>query len=486
MAAKLQVRLTFEGGEEMNKALKELGVTGEKSFQKIGKAANAITGTFRAIGSVVEATIKTVTVFTGVVGTATAAVFALAKSSANAADEAGKTAQKVGVNAQQLQRLAFAAKLADVEAGTLQTGLTILAKNIVAASKGNKELDETFRKLGIRLLTTKPMSEATRRFMLFTGELHKAEKVAITADEALLRLSDIFRKMPDGTQKTALAVQLLGRSGAELIPLLNGGRQEIQGLMKEADELGLVFDGKAIKASEEFNDTLTRLEASFTGVKNAIGQLFIPELTRLASQLKTFLVENREEIVAWVKKGWDLVIQVIKDLVALFQGREADVVNTWLITARDNLVKALEVAQAVGSAILKIVEYFGMLEQRQQQAFRAVPARPDGIVPRFKGGGRVWGAGTGTSDSILARLSKGEFVVRAAMADKFAPLLHAINTGMVPAFADGGSVGGRPVTLNIGDDSFAMSASESIVGKLSRFSRAKALRSPGRKPSWVR
>lgn len=57
------------------------------------------------------------------------------------------------------------------------------------------------------------------------------------------------------------------------------------------------------------------------------------------------------------------------------------------------------------------------------------------------GGGRVDGPGTGTSDSIPARLSKGEFVVNADATRKFGPLLDAINSGRVLKFASGGMVG---------------------------------------------
>jgi len=62
----------------------------------------------------------------------------------------------------------------------------------------------------------------------------------------------------------------------------------------------------------------------------------------------------------------------------------------------------------------------------------------------FASGGQISGPGTGTSDSILARLSNGEFVVNAAMAKRFGPLLEAINSGRfrLPAFATGGAVGG--------------------------------------------
>ena len=61
----------------------------------------------------------------------------------------------------------------------------------------------------------------------------------------------------------------------------------------------------------------------------------------------------------------------------------------------------------------------------------------------FNTGGPVDGEGTSTSDSIVARLSKGEFVVNALSARKFRPLLQAINSGNIPGFQSGGPVGGR-------------------------------------------
>lgn len=60
----------------------------------------------------------------------------------------------------------------------------------------------------------------------------------------------------------------------------------------------------------------------------------------------------------------------------------------------------------------------------------------------FADGGPVVGPGSGTSDSILARVSNGEFVVRASQAQKHMPLLNAINT---PGFADGGLVNARVI-----------------------------------------
>lgn len=61
-------------------------------------------------------------------------------------------------------------------------------------------------------------------------------------------------------------------------------------------------------------------------------------------------------------------------------------------------------------------------------------------LERYASGGLISGPGTGTSDSILARLSRGEYVVNAASTAKNLPLLESINGGALPAFAPGGPV----------------------------------------------
>jgi hypothetical protein len=59
----------------------------------------------------------------------------------------------------------------------------------------------------------------------------------------------------------------------------------------------------------------------------------------------------------------------------------------------------------------------------------------------YADGGMISGPGTGRSDSIIARVSTGEFITNAAATRRHLPLLQAINSGALPAFADGGLVG---------------------------------------------
>ena len=121
----------------------------------------------------------------------------------------------------------------------------------------------------------------------------------------------------------------------------------------------------------------------------------------------------------------------------------------------------------------------------------------------FAGGGPVWGPGTSTSDSILARLSRGEFVIKAAAVQHWgADFLHMINSmvnpgfalgGLVaprqsiPAFAGGGSVrgGGRSFNLVIDGQSFSgLTAPRDVANKLVTFAIGRQAASGGKKPSW--
>lgn len=81
-------------------------------------------------------------------------------------------------------------------------------------------------------------------------------------------------------------------------------------------------------------------------------------------------------------------------------------------------------------------------------------------------GGMVTGPGSPTSDSILARLSDGEYVVNAASTARALPLLEAINAGwvppadflhaMIPGFAGGGLVPGLDFALSMNHAKYQM------------------------------
>lgn len=188
-------------------------------------------------------------------------LLAIAKSTADYGDHAFKTAQKIGVLTEELTAVEYAAKLSDVGSGELAQALGLLARNAIEAVQGSQEVGKAFADLDIRVTDANG-------------------KVRSTMD-LLLDLADRFRAMPDGPIKTAMAMQLIGRAGREMIPFLNQGRDGIKDTMEEARRLGLVMSAETAKASEEFNDNLTRLTSAVTGLKLKVGAELIPTISEL-------------------------------------------------------------------------------------------------------------------------------------------------------------------------------------------------------------
>ncbi len=110
-----------------------------------------------------------------------------------------------------------------------------------------------------------------------------------------------------------------------------------------------------------------------------------------------------------------------------------------------------------------------------------------GDAPGFASGGHIRGPGSGTSDSILARLSNGEFVMTAAAVKRYGvDFMNMINAGRLPGFASGGAVNmpsstpSSVVNVSLDGRSFSMKADSSVAGEFGLFVKRQALKS-GRK-----
>jgi phage-related protein len=197
-----------------------------------------------------------------IIGTAVSAVgaglAAAIRSQINAADDMGEVAQKLGVPVEALTALQHAAKITGVSMESLEGGLLRL-------SKGMENAPQKFADLGIAVRDV-------------NGDLRP------TAD-VLKEVADRFQSMPDGAAKTALAMELFGKSGADLIPMLNAGASGINGLMEEAKALGLVISQDTADAAGRFNENLDKLKATATGLAAVVAAHLAPVLERISGYL---------------------------------------------------------------------------------------------------------------------------------------------------------------------------------------------------------
>lgn len=188
------------------------------------------------------------------------------KSGIDRADELYNAAQKIGVSVEALSGLEYAAKLAGVSLDQLQGGLAKMTKFQAEASKGGKEAVRVFETLGIAVKDA-------------SGHLRGTTDV-------LGDFADIFARLPDGPEKTALALKAFGRSGAELIPLLNEGRAGIKAMTDEAARLGVVLSTEDARSADELNDKLDKLQTTFQGIATEVGLKVLPRLIELVDKLQ--------------------------------------------------------------------------------------------------------------------------------------------------------------------------------------------------------
>ena len=190
---------------------------------------------------------------------------AFVKSAIDAADATAKAAQAAGTSVEAYSQLAYAAELSGVSADGLGTALKKLAKGAADARAGTGEAKDAFRAMGISVTDS-------------AGALKSQEQL-------LSEVADKFASYADGAEKTALAQRLFGKSGAEMIPLLNNGSAGIAKMRDESIALGASINTSAGKAAEQFKDNLTRLGAVAKGLANRVAQQLLPTLVAMTNRL---------------------------------------------------------------------------------------------------------------------------------------------------------------------------------------------------------
>lgn len=200
-------------------------------------------------------------------GAATALGIAV-KRSLDHADALGKAAQKAGVSVQALSRLEYAARLSDVSMEGLTGSLTKLGKAMVDATVNQTgQASIAFKALGIDVRDA-------------SGNIRDSNAV-------FLDIADRFSRLGDGATKSTLAMQLFGKAGAELIPLLNGGRDGLKQMADEADRVGFTLKTSTTDAAQAVNDSFTRLGLAFEGVSNRVTEAALPSLKNLTDTLSS-------------------------------------------------------------------------------------------------------------------------------------------------------------------------------------------------------
>lgn len=246
--AKLLVRLEGENiklVKSLDQATRKIDRFEKNANKTVGRFRDSFKNAFAAIAT--YASVRTFSRFI--------------KHSVDLADAANKAAQRLGIASSALQEYGLAAQFSGSSSEELQNGLRFLNRQISDAAAGVAKATDIFKTLNVAFTDT-------------SGRVRKVDNV-------LKDIADRFSQAADDANKTNIAVQLFGRTGANLIPLLNAGAQGIDQMRQKARDLGLVMSDEAARAAEQFNDNLTVVRAQVRGLGNQITTGLLPTLNDL-------------------------------------------------------------------------------------------------------------------------------------------------------------------------------------------------------------
>ena len=241
MEALLKIAAKGEGFKDVENQIKGVETVAgglNKGLGGIGSILGTITGGVVALGA----------------GLTAAGMVEFAKHSIDAADAMRDLSQKTGVSVENLSRFQQVANQSGTDIESVGGGMVKLSKAMKeVAMTGSGPAADAFRTLGISVTDS-------------SGKLRGV-------DQVMLDVADKFKLMPDGADKAALAVAMFGKKGAELIPMLNEGKQAVTGL---AASMSTEFAKKA----DAFNDKMEAVKIRFGQIGMAVADQLLPYLTK--------------------------------------------------------------------------------------------------------------------------------------------------------------------------------------------------------------
>ncbi|WP_010665482.1 phage tail tape measure protein [Marinilabilia salmonicolor] len=297
-----------------------------------------------------------------------------ANRTASIGDEAAKTSRQIGVTAEFLQQMRFAADRQGVSSDVLTQSLKKLNRNIGDLQFNQGMLHSTLKRVDPELLKQ-------ARSVTSNQEAFELATKAISAQE-------------DQMKKAAIAQAFFGRAGMDMLKLIEAGPGGIASLRKEAEKLGLVLNNEAARAAEKYVDAQTNLNASITGIKNTLGMQLMPRLQAVIEKMTDWIQTNKslinEKISAFVNKFSNVLNKVLDNLpqIVSWIKRIIVVMAAWkAVTIAANLVLEINNAIIAANQITSFIKsiQFATAAQKTWAAVQwalnaAMNANPIGLI----------------------------------------------------------------------------------------------------------
>ena len=310
--AYIQIEPSFRGvSSQISKEMGDAGVTSGNSF---GSGFAKVLGT---TGKTVAGVVAGTTAAIGAMGTA---FISATNDVASYGDNIDKMSQKIGISAEAYQEWGAVLQHSGASVDSLQMVMKTLSTAVETDS-------DAFAQLGLNLEDLKGMSNED----IFSSVIFA------------------LQGMEEGTERTYLATQLLGRGATEFGALLNTSAEDTQAMIDTVHELGGVMSDEAVKASASYQDQLQDLSTAFEGLKNNLISEFLPSITEVMGGLTDLFSGNYDQAAEKIADGISSALDGITSHLP-------DVMNTGLTIVEALASSILENLPAVLETGISVIE----------------------------------------------------------------------------------------------------------------------------------
>ena len=242
--------------------------TFEGELKAIGNVnLRAASAQFEQMGNKLESAGRSMQGLSMAAAAVVAAIGALTVKSGKWADDINTMSKVYHIGTGELQKYSAAAELVDVDVETIAKSHTKLEKSMASAAKGTGANAEAFDKLGVSVTDA-------------NGNLRSGDEVWQEVIKAL-------GQVENETERDALAMQLMGKSAAQLNPLIEDGGETYKNLADTLAKYDLDFiDQETLDQANAFNDSLDTIKA--------VGMVAFQQL---GTQLAAYLAPVMERVV---------------------------------------------------------------------------------------------------------------------------------------------------------------------------------------------
>lgn len=251
------------------------------------------------------------------------ALFGVAKATADAGEHIGNLSDKTGIAVEDLSLLEYAASQSGTNIDALAKGALTLNKNLLEAASGNEKAATAFEALGLNVDALLQMP----------------------VNDRILAMADALADVEEPGQRSTIAIELLGKSAADLLPLMLQGADGIQALKDKGEALGAKMTGEMTEASKAFNGALGDLWVVIKSLTYDLGEVLLPIFQKLFEGL----------VILWNLLK-DSVIMVVMGLVTAFEGLATGVALAWHGIAK--ITDLLGITKGESEATGKQLDYY--------------------------------------------------------------------------------------------------------------------------------